>query len=613
MSEAPDVQQGLDRYRAVRRQLEEQVLPLATSVDGRRFTYQASLHGLALQSGSYVALEQGSERRLGQVVTLGVGEKHALELAGDDAGGHRAQVAIRGAEGEGRVLDGDGAPFHDASVRPATPEEVRAHLEETAPRRAQLEIGELMLAPGVPFALDAGGFGRHTFLCGQSGSGKTYSLGVVLEQLLLETDLRIVVLDPNSDFKRLGQLRPDADDSDTTRYAEATRTLAVRQAGNGLALRMAELEPGDSGGGAPPRPHRRPRGVRRAGGADRRRRSDLARAVRRARTGGGAGGRLVVRARNLGLHRWGIWAGAERPSVLAELGKDDVRCLVIDLGSLPTREEQALASAAVLGELWRRREERRPVLIVIDEAHNVCPARPEDPLTAIATEHAVRIAGEGRKFGLYLLVSTQRPQKVHENVLSQCDNLLLMRMNSLADLGFVGERLLVRAAEPARAGDDVPAGRVARRRPDRPAPGLPPLRAAARAGRRRRRPRRLVAPGQPAGFELDDLVDEVEALGPVRDQEHRSVVRRRKDVAHELLGRLGVEVGGRLVEHEHRRIGEERPGDRQPLTLAAREPRALLADDACRARRGAMRPTRRGGRGRGRPRAGRRWHPGARG
>ena len=80
MSEAPDVQGSLDRYRAVRQRLEEEILPLATSVDGRRFTYQASLHGLSLQAGSYVALEQGSERRLGQIVTLGVGEKHALEL-----------------------------------------------------------------------------------------------------------------------------------------------------------------------------------------------------------------------------------------------------------------------------------------------------------------------------------------------------------------------------------------------------------------------------------------------------------------------------------------------------------------------------------------------------
>ena len=40
------------------------------------------------------------------------------------------------------------------------------------------------------------------------------------------------------------------------------------------------------------------------------------------------------------------------------------------------------------------------------------------------------------KFGLYLVISTQRPQKVHENVISQCDNLVLMRLNSAADASF---------------------------------------------------------------------------------------------------------------------------------------------------------------------------------
>ena len=75
--------------------------------------------------------------------------------------------------------------------------------------------------------------------------------------------------------------------------------------------------------------------------------------------------------------------------------------------------------------MWERRERREPVLIVIDEAHNVCPAEPEDSLTALAAAHVVRIAAEGRLFGLYLLVSPQRPQKVQENVISQCDNLVL--------------------------------------------------------------------------------------------------------------------------------------------------------------------------------------------
>ncbi len=60
-------------------------------------------------------------------------------------------------------------------------------------------------------------------------------------------------------------------------------------------------------------------------------------------------------------------------SVLDAVNDESVRCVVVDLGSLPTREEQSLVATVVLGDLWRHRAERRPVLIVIDEAHNVCP------------------------------------------------------------------------------------------------------------------------------------------------------------------------------------------------------------------------------------------------
>jgi DNA helicase HerA-like ATPase len=140
--------------------------------------------------------------------------------------------------------------------------------------------------------------------------------------------------------------------------------------------------------------------------------------------------------------------------------------VVADLGSLATREEQAVASEALLAGLWRRRGEREPILIVIDEAHNVCPAVPDGPLVELATEHAVRIAGEGRKFGLVLLVASQRPQKVHENVVSQCDNLVLMRVNSRSDLALVSETFsfvpppLIALAAEFRQGEAVVAGKL---------------------------------------------------------------------------------------------------------------------------------------------------------
>jgi DNA helicase HerA-like ATPase len=79
-----------------------------------------------------------------------------------------------------------------------------------------------------------------------------------------------------------------------------------------------------------------------------------------------------------------------------------------------------MMAASVVAYLWESRRDRVPTLLVIDEAHNICPQSPTDRLQAMASDHLVAIAGEGRKFGLYLLLVTQRPQKVHVNVVSQC-------------------------------------------------------------------------------------------------------------------------------------------------------------------------------------------------
>ncbi len=459
----------LEAYRSLRRELEQAVVPLATSVDGRRFTFQASLHDLAFQSGGYVVLENGSEPRLGQVITLESASREGPELAvnlADDLSAH-SQVLLRYAQGEGVVLAGDGAPFHDARARPATPDEVAAWLERTRPARASLDVGELVLAPGVRYALDAGGFDRHTFLCGQSGSGKTYSLGLVLERLLLATDLRIVILDPNSDFVRLGNVRDGADEDLAARYGGVAGSVSVRtQRNGGGPLQLAFPELGSAAQAAVLRLDPiadRDEYAALTGALEEWNPSSL---VELAASGGESGRRLVDRAKNLGVLEWSVWSRGAEGSILRDATDREVRCLVVDLGSLGTRQEQALVAEAVLARLWERRADRSPVLIVIDEAHNVCPSGPDDLLTALATEHAVRIAGEGRKFGLYLLVSTQRPQKVHENVLSQCDNLLLMRMNSAADLGFVGDvfsfvpQSLLGQATTFRQGEALAAGKI---------------------------------------------------------------------------------------------------------------------------------------------------------
>ena len=212
----------------------------------------------------------------------------------------------------------------------------------------------------------------------------------------METSLRIIVLDPNSDYVRLGETRQSVDEELAAHYGEVAAGIVVRRAGEGgLRLRIRELDPATRAAalGLDPVADREEfalldeligeAGMTLEDLLD----SDLPQAQA-----------LRLRTSNLGVDRWGIWARGRPESVVADVERGDARCLVVDLGSLGTREEQAMAAEAVLATLWRRRANREPVLVVIDEAHNICPQEPGDPLTALATEQAVRIAAEGRKY-----------------------------------------------------------------------------------------------------------------------------------------------------------------------------------------------------------------------
>ena len=456
---------GLAIYRSLRRQLEDAVLPLAGSLDGRRFTFQASIHGYQAQLGGYVRIQAGERARLGQVTSLRTETQPGpvVELAMDSSSQvGRVEVRFRVARGDGVVLD-DAEPFTDAHFERATPAEVEAWLAGVPARGARLPVGELRLATGVPFGLEAAGFGRHTFLCGQSGSGKTYGLGLVLERLLQDTGLRIVVLDPNSDFARMAESRAGSDSALAERWREVAGAIDVRS-GDELRLRIGELEPGLQAAILRLDPIAdREEYAEFIAIVDAERPVDVQALVDSPHPTARA---LLQRARNLGVTGWSIWAGDRGGSVLGALADGTARMLVVDLGSLGSRDEQAVVAAGVLAELWRRRSERRPTLVVIDEAHNVCPAVAEDAVTSAAVRDAIAIAAEGRKFGLHLLVSTQRPQKIHENVLTQCENLVLMRLNAAADVRFAQSAFsfvppeLVALAASFRQGEALVAGGI---------------------------------------------------------------------------------------------------------------------------------------------------------
>lgn len=77
-----------------------------------------------------------------------------------------------------------------------------------------------------------------------------------------------------------------------------------------------------------------------------------------------------------------------------------------------------------------------PVLLVCEEAHNYVPA--SDSVMYRASRKSIeRIAKEGRKYGLSLMVVSQRPSEVSPTIFSQCNNFIALRLTNKHDQSYI--------------------------------------------------------------------------------------------------------------------------------------------------------------------------------
>ncbi|MCO6466926.1 MAG: ATP-binding protein [Bradyrhizobiaceae bacterium] len=135
------------------------------------------------------------------------------------------------------------------------------------------------------------------------------------------------------------------------------------------------------------------------------------------------------------------WNGAAQdpfPAVLSQLVSEGSQPRIVDLSGVPN--EVAGISSAVIArtlfnlKVWQTADERlsSPVLLVCEEAHRYVPNRGEAQYEA-AQEAIRRIAKEGRKYGIGLLLVSQRPSEVEATVLSQCNSWIILRITNDAD------------------------------------------------------------------------------------------------------------------------------------------------------------------------------------
>lgn len=139
----------------------------------------------------------------------------------------------------------------------------------------------------------------------------------------------------------------------------------------------------------------------------------------------------------------------------AHENSEAIRLEVIDLPSLPDKGTRLLAINSVLATHWdkargswaralRRDPEsdtRVPTFIVVDEAHNLIPAEAHGKAEIALREQFRTIVAEGRKYGLFLILASQRPDKLDPLVLSECENKVVMRLGSGSVLAITQKML----------------------------------------------------------------------------------------------------------------------------------------------------------------------------
>jgi DNA helicase HerA-like ATPase len=321
-----------------------------------------------------------------------------------------------------------------------------------------LYVGNLVTRRSVCVKLSIAGFRRHLAIIAQTGAGKSYLAGVLMEELLAK-GATIIVLDPHADYVRMGVPNSSWDEKLSRRVTvyrvshKPGRFTDIRNIRR-LAVRFSDLSLDE---------------LFYLAGMDERF-TQIRRVVAHAykklkqeKEGVGFNSEDLVQElsrlseivdkqdRRRAEHAYnaqtyvgriaGLGIFGEQTTPVEEILKPKTMS-VIDLSGLTDREAD-LISYLILKKIFTNKSGppenayQYPVFIFIEEAHRFIP--PENVRTTWSSQVIKQIASEGRKFGVFLTLITQRPSKVHPDALSQCNSQIIMRITNPLDQKAVME------------------------------------------------------------------------------------------------------------------------------------------------------------------------------
>jgi len=314
------------------------------------------------------------------------------------------------------------------------------------PEEEAIHVGSLITRNDVPVCLSLKGFRRHLAIIAQTGAGKSYLAGVLAEELLMK-GATMIMLDPHADYVFLsrtsnGKRHEFSDNVTVFRNPASTGRYSEKEVGRiepyevcfsdldldemcliaRISERYVNIRKGLEKAVAKVRAIKTifsPKDVleelQRADGW-----SD---ADKEERSGARSAQKYVKRIIGMKVFT----------SVSTSVDKmlRPMQLSVVDLSGLEDEVSDYIAYR-ILSEAYDKvagGEFKFPLFIFVEEAHRFIPP---DRRT-YSSDIIRKISAEGRKFGIFLILITQRPSKIHPDALSQCNSQIIMRITNPED------------------------------------------------------------------------------------------------------------------------------------------------------------------------------------
>ncbi|RLI89243.1 MAG: ATPase [Archaeoglobales archaeon] len=306
---------------------------------------------------------------------------------------------------------------------------------------------------------------KHCCILAKTGSGKSYTAGVIIEELI-ERGVPLFIIDPHGEYATLKEPNRNEDEvgmmqtfgiqpkgySNVMIYVPPNSPFIDKADGilklDGLNLTAEEI-------------------VELAGITNSTSQALLYQAIKNLKSRNYTIEDIIKEVESIKHNaKWALLGHLEKiveaglfdanptpVNVLLQKGK----AVVLDMRGIPP-EHQDLIVSRVCHQLFelRKREEVPPGMIVIEEAHNFIPERGMGK--AVSTPVLRTIASEGRKFGLGLLVISQRPARIDKNVISQCNTQIILRVTNPNDINAIKKGVEGLTAEMVDEIKRLPAG-----------------------------------------------------------------------------------------------------------------------------------------------------------